>query len=79
MAEHRFILKNNQYTNYPLIFQDRPMFSDINGKLSPRPFDDMVEHKPIFKNNQNTNCPLIFQDRPMFSHINGELSPIPFQ
>ena len=39
MAEHRSILKNNQYTQYSLIFQDRYMFSLINEKLSPRPFE----------------------------------------
>jgi len=39
MAEHKSILRNNQNTNYSLIFQDRPMFSHINGKLSPRPFE----------------------------------------
>jgi len=38
-AEGRSILKNNQYTHYSLIFQDKPMFSHINGKLSPRPFE----------------------------------------
>ena len=38
-AEHRSILKNNQITHYSLIFQDRPKFSHINGKLSPRPFE----------------------------------------
>jgi len=38
-AEHGSILKNNQNTHYSLIFQDRPMFSLINGKLSPRPFE----------------------------------------
>jgi len=39
MAEHLSILKNNQNTLYSLIFQDRYMFSYINGKLSPRPFE----------------------------------------
>jgi len=38
VAEHRSILKNNQNTPYSLIFQDRPMFNHINGKLSPTPF-----------------------------------------
>jgi len=38
MAEHRSILKNNQNTTYFLIFQDWPMFSHINRKLSPSPF-----------------------------------------
>jgi len=38
MTEHRSILKNNQNTHYSLTYQDRPMFSHINGKLSPRPF-----------------------------------------
>jgi len=38
MAEHRSILKNNQNTHYSLIFQDRPMLSHVNEKLSPRPF-----------------------------------------
>jgi len=37
MAEHRPVLKNNQNTHYSVIFQDRPMFSHMNGKLSPRP------------------------------------------
>jgi len=37
MAEHKPILKNNQNKHYFLIFQDTPMFSHINGKLSPRP------------------------------------------
>jgi len=39
MAEHRATLKNNQNTQHSLIFLDRPMFSHINGKLSPRPFE----------------------------------------
>jgi len=39
MAEHMPILKYNQNTHYSLIFQDKPMFSNINGKLSPRPFE----------------------------------------
>jgi len=39
MAEHRPILKNNQNTHYSLVFQDRPMFSHIIEKLSPRPFE----------------------------------------
>jgi len=39
MAEHRPILKHDKNTHYSLIFQDRPMFSHINGKLSPRPFE----------------------------------------
>ena len=34
MAEHGPIL-NNQNTHYSLIFQTRPVFSHINGKLSP--------------------------------------------
>ena len=37
-AEHTSILKNTENTLYSLTFQDRPMFSHINGKLSPRPF-----------------------------------------
>jgi len=37
-AEHRSILKTDQNTHNSLIFQDRPMFNHINGKLSPRPF-----------------------------------------
>jgi len=39
MAEHTPILKNNQNTHYSLILKDRPMFSHINGKLSPRAFE----------------------------------------
>jgi len=39
MAEHRSILKNNLNTHYSLIFRCRPIFSHINGKLSPRPFE----------------------------------------
>jgi len=39
VAEHRSILKNNQNMHYSLIFQDRPMFSHINGNLSPRTFE----------------------------------------
>ena len=39
MAEHRPIFKNNQNTHCSLIFQDGAMFSHINGKLSPRPFE----------------------------------------
>jgi len=38
VTEHRSILKNKHNTHYSLIFKDRPMFSHINGKLSPRPF-----------------------------------------
>jgi len=76
MAEHRPILKYNQNTNYSLVFQDRPMFSQSSLRdLS----NDMAEHSPILKNNQNTNYSLVFQDRPMFSHINGKLSPRSFE
>jgi len=39
MAEHRPILRNNQNTHHSLIIRDTPMFSHINGKLSPRPFE----------------------------------------
>ena len=39
MAEHRSIFNNNQNTHYSDIFEDRPMFSPINGKLSQRPFE----------------------------------------
>ena len=39
MAEHRSTLRNNQNTHYSLIFQDKLMFSHINGKLSLRPFE----------------------------------------
>jgi len=39
MAKHRSTLKNNQSTLYSFIFQVRPMFSHINGELSPRPFE----------------------------------------
>jgi len=38
-AEHRPILKTNHKTHYSIIFQDRRMLSDINGKLSLRPFE----------------------------------------
>jgi len=38
MAERKPILKNNQNTHYALIFQDKPIFSRINEKLSPGPF-----------------------------------------
>jgi len=36
--EHMPISKNNQNTHCSLIFQDRPMFSHTNEKLSPKPF-----------------------------------------
>jgi len=39
MAEQRSILKNNQHTHFSLTFLDRAMFSHINGKLLPRPFE----------------------------------------
>jgi len=61
MAEHGFILKNNQTTHCFPIFQDRPMFSHINGKLSPRPFE---WYRSILKNNLSTHYSLTFQDRP---------------
>jgi len=51
-----------------VIFQDRPRFRHINGKLSPRPFELYR-----LKNNQNMHYSLIFQDIPRFSHINGKL------
>ena len=38
-AEYRSTLKNNQNTLNSLIFQDRPMFSHINGKHSARSFE----------------------------------------
>ena len=38
MAEHMSTLKNNVNTHFSLSFQDRPMLSRINGKLSPIPF-----------------------------------------
>jgi len=38
MTEHRSILKNYQSTHYSVTFEDRPLFSHINEKLSPRPF-----------------------------------------
>jgi len=37
--EYNPYLKYYQNTLYALILQDRPMFSHINGKLSPRPFE----------------------------------------
>ena len=39
MAEHGPISKNNQLKHDSLVFQGRPMFSHINGKLSPRRFE----------------------------------------
>jgi len=40
MAEHRCLsLKNSQNTHYSLIFRDGPVFSHINGKLSPKSFE----------------------------------------
>jgi len=39
MAERRSILKNNQNKLFFLSFEDRHMFSHINEKLSPRPFE----------------------------------------
>jgi len=39
MAKSRPILKYKQKTYCSLIFQNRPMFSHINGKLLPRPFE----------------------------------------
>jgi len=39
MTEHRFILKNDQISHISVIFLESPMFSHINGKLSPRPFE----------------------------------------
>jgi len=39
IAELRAIFKNNQNTLNSLIFQNRPMFSHINGKLSPKSFE----------------------------------------
>jgi len=45
MAEHWSILKNKVVKGILVIFQDRPMFSHINGKLSTRPFEtyDWIE------------------------------------
>jgi len=57
MAEHRSILKYYQNTHYSLIFQDRPMFSHINGKPLPIPFDHMSQNRPILKNYQNRHNP----------------------
>ena len=63
-----------------VIFQDRPVFSYIDGKLTPRPLlNDMDELRSILKNNQNTHYSHIFHDRLMFSHINGKLLPRPFE
>jgi len=39
MAKHGATLENNRNTHYSLSFRDGPMFSHINGKLSPRPFE----------------------------------------
>ena len=39
MAEHRSIFKKKQNTHYSRVLKDRPMFSHIIGKLSPRPFE----------------------------------------
>ena len=38
-AEQRSILNNNRNTQYSVIFEDRLIFSHINGKLSPRPVE----------------------------------------
>ena len=53
-AEHRDSLKKNQNTHYSLIFQDRSMFSQINGKISPRSFELYGWIRCILKINQNT-------------------------
>jgi len=74
------ILKNNQNMHLSLSFQDRPMFSHVNGKLSPRPFESYgLTYTSNLKYNQNMHYSLIFQDRPTFSHINGKLSPRLFE
>jgi len=39
VAERRPILKGKGVVRILVIFQDRPMFSHINGKLLPRPFE----------------------------------------
>jgi len=57
MAEHMPILKTNQNTYLSFIFQDRPMFSLINGSSRRDLSSDMAEHRPILKNNQNTYYP----------------------
>jgi len=38
VAEHRSILKNKGTVRILIIFQDKRMFSHINGKLPPSPF-----------------------------------------
>jgi len=61
MAEHKSILKNYQNAHLSIIFQDRPMLSHIDGKLSPRRdlLNDAAEHRSILKNNQNTHGPVL--------------------
>jgi len=39
MAQHESILKNKGIERILVYFQDRHMFSHINGKLSPSPFE----------------------------------------
>ena len=39
VADHRSILKNKGVMRIVVIFQGRPFFSHINGKLSPRAFE----------------------------------------
>jgi len=39
VTESRSILKNKVIMRTLVTFQDRPAFSHINGKLSPRPFE----------------------------------------
>ena len=63
-----------------IILQDRPMFSHINGKLSPKCFELITWlGRGFLKIYQNTHYSLNFQDRLMVSHINGKLSLRPFQ
>jgi len=42
MAVPSSISKNNQNMHYSFTFQDRPIFSHINGKLSPNDMNDIT-------------------------------------
>ena len=54
MAEHSSILKNSQNAHFSLIFQDKPMFSHINGKLSPRAFKSLVPKESMVSDSVGT-------------------------
>jgi len=72
MAEYRPILENKQNTHYSLIFQDRPMFSSINEKLSPKPLNGKAEHMHISKNN-HVPPPFWFHTQNRYSILQTEL------